>query len=1333
MKKLLFSRLSFVLCLVLSGISAFGQAGLVISQIYGGGGNASATYNADFVELYNATNAPISTAGLSVQYASAAGNFTQALALTAATIPAGHYFLVQTVTAGTVGASLPTPDTIGTAPNLSASAGKVALVNGTAALSGDTSCALILADTKILDFVGYGSTASCFPGSGSGTSFAPGTVNNASSIVRTNPAANTGDNSKDFSIVTPPNPHNSSFGVSAGALSATGSSNPSVITAGGSVKLTIAVTPGTSPTSTGITVTGDLRQIGGIQTQAFTSNGDGTYSYTATVTTTAMAVLTLPATVTDAQGRSASPTIALTVNQPVATVAIHTIQGSKSTTALRVSPLAGQTVTTTGVVTAVIPSAFFIQSRDVDADGDPTTPEGIQIFTGTGKVPAIAVVGNYVSVTGTVATFPAVAVSHTPATEITSPNVTLISTGTALPTPITLTAAMLTPSGGLYQLTPYEGMRVAVPSLTTISGTNGSITDANEPAEVATSVGYFYTTITGTARPFREPGIDIRDPAVPGLPANVASFDDNPERILVDSVLTGGTSIEVSTGAVLANVTGVLDFTFSTDSFYDPSRLILDATYNRSNVSAGMTVQSVALPAKNEFTVASFNIERFYNTNAADDLYYVPAGVGGSSAGKTATSQAADVTATAYTRRLQKLSLAVRNVLNSPDVVTIEEVENQSVATDIANQINADAGVAGLYTGYSTDNSTYYTQDGTGISVGFLVKNTVNSLGVTQFGQNEIFTPSTSTSPITLNDRPWLVLSAGVKRAGAKDYPVTVIVNHMKALTGENSATSTSTRQKKELQAEDIAKYIQTLQAAGKHVISGGDFNAFEFSDGYIDALATYTNVNVLPASQVLQPGVAGLVTPPLVDMALTLPANQRWSYVEDGSAQILDHMVVTPDLVAAGAHFAYAHMNADFPLTAYNDATTPARNSDHDAAVGYFVLPTPVLSATLTPPSAAFGTVTTGLSSSGQVFTLTNTGEGAITFAITTTGDFAQSNNCGTSPLAMGGTCSINVVFSPTTGGTRTGALTVVTNGTPGTLTSTLSGTGLVTLPTLSSSALTFAASLIGTASAAQTITVTNTSALAVPVAAISITGDYSQTNTCGTSIAGGKTCAVAVVFKPTGGGPRLGTLTVTTAGASATTLTASLTGSGLIPNFTIGDGSGSAATTLTVVAGGTATTNLTFTPLNGFTGTVTITCATPSGTLATGVVCVPPSAFTLSGAAVTQTVTFTTTARSQRVASGFALTGGNKPTWMLTSVLGLAGLLMLFAGKAGRGSRRVSQIGGLLTLLLALCMPSMGCGSGSTVTANPQGTPAGTYTYLVNVAGGAFVHAETVTLIVQ
>ena len=323
------------------------------------------------------------------------------------------------------------------------------------------------------------------------------------------------------------------------------------------------------------------------------------------------------------------------------------------------------------------------------------------------------------------------------------------------------------------------------------------------------------------------------------------------------------------------------------------------------------------------------------------------------------------------------------------------------------------------------------------------------------------------------------MLHAGIKRANAKDYPVTVIVNHLRSLSSENDPSSgVFVRDKKELQAEFLANMIQGYQSAGEHVVSVGDYNAFEFSDGYIDILATITNRNVLPSDEVVQPGVAGLVNPPATDLVTLLPADQRWSYQEFGNAQILDHVVATSDLVSAGAHVAYAHFDADQPLTAYNDATTPARESDHDAAVGYFAIPAPVLSATLSG-NGTFGTVNVGSSSTGSVFVLTNNGEGQIAISnIATTGDFSESHDCGAT-LDAGDTCNINVVFTPTASGTRTGTLTVTTNTPAGAYTANLSGTGggaenVTSSVSFKSSALVYnRIAKTGT----ETITVTNTS----------------------------------------------------------------------------------------------------------------------------------------------------------------------------------------------------------------------------------------------------------------
>lgn len=177
--------------------------GLVISQVYGGGGGSgTVTYQNDYIELFNAGTAAVSLSGLSLQYASATGtgNFS-ALALNAVVLQPGQYYLVRTGSTGSAGAALPvTPDQTTSSLNMGATGGKVALVQGTSGLGcngGSTACN----DTQlaqIIDLVGYGS-ANFHEGSTAAP--APSTV--LADYRAQAGCTDTDDNGSDFSTADP--------------------------------------------------------------------------------------------------------------------------------------------------------------------------------------------------------------------------------------------------------------------------------------------------------------------------------------------------------------------------------------------------------------------------------------------------------------------------------------------------------------------------------------------------------------------------------------------------------------------------------------------------------------------------------------------------------------------------------------------------------------------------------------------------------------------------------------------------------------------------------------------------------------------------------------------------------------------------------------------------------------------------------------------------------------------------------------------------------------------------------------------------------------------------
>ena len=566
---------------------------------------------------------------------------------------------------------------------------------------------------------------------------------------------------------------------------------------------------------------GDLSQVGGVVSQALFDNGvEPDASAGDNIFTTSVAVpggnplgsRTIALTVTDAESRSGSTSFSVTVIPPPVIRFPHEIQGAGST-----SPFpAGTGVTVRAVVTARKFNGFYIQTEPGKEDADEHTSEGLFVFTSSAPA-AIVQVGRLVEVSGTVAEFsPSSDPTSPPVTELTGPTVIDLGAST-VPAAFMLTPAEVPPDGTLDQLERFEGMRVSALSLTAISGTGGQKTEA---AATSTSDGAFDVVFTGQPRPFREPGLEPGAPPLdcanfPGS-CNIPAFDGNPERLRVDSNALDGTAIvNVSSGAVFTDVTGPLDYTFRTYTILPETTLV---------PVGGLAVTPAPAAGPNQFTVASFNMERFY-----DDF--------NDSGGDVA------LTTLAYNMRLSKASLAIRNVLNMPDIIGVQEVEKLSVLETLANRVNADAGAASPgYQAYLVEGN-----DQGGIDVGFLVKTSggrvaVNS--VAQVGKDATFVNPTTGANDLLNDRPPLVLRATIQGPPTSlPQHVTVIANHLRSLIDVelNDATGRRVRAKRQAQAEFLANYIQDIQLgdATEAVISVGDYNAFSFNDGYGDSMGT--------------------------------------------------------------------------------------------------------------------------------------------------------------------------------------------------------------------------------------------------------------------------------------------------------------------------------------------------------------------------------------------------------------------------------------------------------------------------------------------------------------
>jgi sugar lactone lactonase YvrE len=374
-----------------------------------------------------------------------------------------------------------------------------------------------------------------------------------------------------------------------------------------------------------------------------------------------------------------------------------------------------------------------------------------------------------------------------------------------------------------------------------------------------------------------------------------------------------------------------------------------------------------------------------------------------------------------------------------------------------------------------------------------------------------------------------------------------------------------------------------------------------------------------------------------------------------------------------------------------------------------------------LLPATINFGSVNVGTTSTAQTATLQNAGTAALTissfgFFGSNTSSFSETNTCGAS-LAAGAICTISITCTPATAGVQTASLGA---NFPSPLPQqsialTCAGaTAAAPQAALTPSPANFGNVTSGTTSTAQTFTLTNGGNAALTISGITLTGtnasDFAETTACGSTLAAGASCTIAVTFTPSATGSFSALLSVAD-NASGSPQTSSLTGTGTVPaDFTITATPAAQA----VSRGGVATYSVSVSSTNGsFTNAVALTAAGLPG----GTITFSPASVTPGSSAAQSTMTIQTTTQQAAGKSGL-------PQWPFAAPV-FGALLLLLPGKRWR-SRRFFMNLGCIIALLGIAASSIGCGGGFAL-------PAKTYTITVTATSGSDTHSTTVTLTVQ
>ncbi len=884
---------------------------LVISQVYGGGGNSGAPFNADFVELFNRGTAARSVGGLSVQYTSATGtgalgaSAAQLVALPDVSVPPGGSFLVAMI-AGTAGASLPTPDATGLIA-LSAAAGKVALVTGTDSLGCNGANLACSVDqlARIVDLVGYG-TANFAEGQP-----APG-LSNTTAAQRLDGGCTDADaNATDFVAAAPaprnsasplqpcptepantpptvtPNPlaieHRSGTAASY-TLQASDDVTVADVAVDGSLPAGITLDPGVPGPARAITIS------------VASTVGVGTYAFALTVSDDAGAATAVAVTVS-------------VVPDPCAGPPSHTIMQVQG--AGTASPLIGQTVQLEGVVTESYQArgelgGFYLQ--DSGGDGNDETSDGLLVFDNADQVQP----GDLVRVTGRVAEFERSANAGAgTVTELVAPfsDVAVCGRGSVAPTTVELPFGPA--AGDVPALERFEGMRVTMPTARTVT-------------EVFT-LGRFGEVVLTSGAPLFAP----TNGNVPGSPQEIEAANDR-NRILLDDGLSGS---NLYPGAYVVGddpnavprvgdavapgdvVDGILTFDFGVYRVEPVGEFVDFVT--------GIPRPQTPDPVGGDVRIASFNVLNYFTT--IDDSRW--AGAADTPRGATSPAELA--------RQQTKIVEGIIGL--DADVVGLLEIENNGPSSDprvgpdavasLVAAINAalPAGAPAYAAIADPDLNAPNFLGGTfgtdAIKVAVIYRPArVVPVGAAVSDPALVNPPDPAFQSMRLFSRP--PVAQRFRLAGGAGVPFTVIVNHLKSkgsLQPNCDPTGGGLQGNcNDLRVRQAQGVLDLVAGAGlQNVAIIGDLNAYSREDP-VTALES-----------------AGYTSP--VDTYV--PAGDRYSYVFDGERGELDHALVDGDMrrLVTGADI--WHINSIEPpakdYTRFNDPNlfepNAYRSSDHD------------------------------------------------------------------------------------------------------------------------------------------------------------------------------------------------------------------------------------------------------------------------------------------------------------------------------------------------------------------------------------------------------------------